>query len=296
MTPSETSAAVRAAGRSAFRSASLLPPWALVVIAIISVQVGAAAAKGLFESAGPTGVVFLRTLLGAGMLSLLFRPNLTGYTRRQWGWLAAYGVAIALNMLTFYWAISLIPLGITVAIAFAGPLVVAVIGSRKPIDLLWVVLAAGGILLLSPITNAELDPLGIGIAFLCAVMWGVYITLTGYVSKSFKGSSSLAISMGIAALVTLPFGVSGAANIVLDWGLIALAVIVALLSSAIPFALEFRAMKVLPTRTLGLLVALEPVAAALTGLLLLGEGIGLREAIGIGLVTIAAVATARESH
>lgn len=288
----ESSAAAAAVDKPGVR----IPPWALVVIAIVSVQVGAAVAKGLFDTAGPIGVVFIRTLLGAAILAALFRPRLTGYTRRQWGWLIAYGVTIALNMLTFYWAISLIPLGITVAIAFAGPLVVAVLHSRKPIDLLWVVLAGGGILFLSPISNAALDPVGVAIAFLCAVMWGLYIVLTGRISKSFEGNSALAISMGVAALVTLPFGAPGALTVVTDGWLIVLAVIVALLSSAIPFGLEFRAMKVLPTRALSLLVALEPVVAALTGMVLLSELIGLREAIGIGLVTIAAVATARESH
>ena len=288
---SETSTS-RVAGNSAFH----IPAWLLVVIAIIVVQVGAAAAKGLFESIGPTGVVFLRTLIGALLLSLVFRPALTGYTRREWAWLIGYGAAIAFNMLTFYWAIVYVPLGITVAIAFAGPLVVAVLGSRKLIDLLWVILAGGGIILLSPISNVTIPPIGMARAIWCAIMWGVYIVFTGRISKSFKGSSPLAISMGVAALITLPFGISGAVNVVSDWRLIGLALVVALLSSAIPFALEFRAMKVLHTRTLGLLVALEPVAAALTGLLLLGEAIGLKEAIGIGLVTIAAIATARESH
>lgn len=282
----------RVAGKSAFH----IPAWLLVVIAIIVVQVGAATAKGLFESAGPTGVVFLRTLIGCGLLSIVFRPKLTGYTRRQWAWLIAYGFAIAFNMLTFYWAIVYVPLGITVAIAFAGPLVVAVLGSRKPIDLLWVVMAGIGIVLLSPISNVTIPPIGMALAIWCAIMWAVYIVITGRVSKSFTGNSPLAISMGIAAVVTLPFGFSGATNILSDWRLIGLAVVVALLSSAIPFALEFRAMKVLPTRTLGLLVALEPVAAALTGLLMLGETIGVKEAIGIGLVTIAAIATARESQ
>jgi len=288
----KTSSAAPAVDKSLVR----IPPWALVVLSIVSVQIGAAVAKGLFDSAGPIGVVFIRTVLGAAILAALFRPRLTGYTPRQWLWLLAYGIVIALNMLTFYWAISLIPLGITVAIAFAGPLVVAVLHSRKPIDLLWVALAGGGILLLTPITNAVLDPVGVAVAFVCAAMWGVYIILTGKVSKSFPGTSALATAMGVAALVTLPFGVTGALNVVGDASLILLAVIVALLSSAIPFTLEFKAMKVLPTRVLSLLVALEPVVAALTGLVLLSEAIGLREGIGIGLVTIAAFATAREHY
>ncbi|MGQ9909316.1 MAG: EamA family transporter [Candidatus Flexifilum sp.] len=285
-----------AAGAAAEKSGVRVPAWALVVLSIISVEAGAAVAKSLFDSVGPVGVIFIRTLLGSAMLWALARPRLTGYTRREWGWLIAYGVVIALNMLIFYWSIARIPLGIAVAIAFAGPLVLAVIHSRKPIDVLWVVLAGGGILLLTPLTSAALDPLGVALSLLCAVLWGLYIILTGRVSRSFPGMSALAVAMGVAALITLPFGAPGALTVFTDWRLIAVALFVALLSSAIPFALEFIAMKTLPTRALSLLLALEPVAAALVGLVLLSEHLGLREAIGIGLVTIAAIATAYESR
>lgn len=285
-----------AASPAVKKSRVRVPAWALVIAAILSVEAGAAVAKSLFDSVGPVGVIVIRTLLGAAMLWALARPRLTGYTRREWGWLIAYGIVIALNMLFFYGSIARIPLGVAVAIAFAGPLVLAVLHSRKIIDVLWVVLAGGGILLLTPITSAELDPLGVILALLCAVLWGLYIILTGRVSKSFPGMSALAIAMGVAALVTLPFGATGALAIFTDWRLIGLAVFVALLSSAIPFGLEFIAMRTLPTRALSLLLALEPVAAALVGLVLLGEHLGFREVIGIGLVTIAAIATAHESR
>lgn len=285
-----------AASTAAEKSNVRVPAWSLVILSIISVEAGAAIAKSLFDSVGPVGVIFIRTLLGSAMLWALARPRLTGYTRREWGWLIAYGVVIALNMLVFYGSIARIPLGIAVAIAFAGPLVLAVIHSRKLIDVLWVVLAGGGILLLTPLTSAALDPLGVALSLLCAVLWGLYIILTGRVSRSFPGMSALAIAMGVAALLTLPFGAPGALTVLTNWQLIAVALFVALLSSAIPFALEFIAMKTLPTRALSLLLALEPVAAALVGLVLLNEHLGLREMIGISLVTIAAIATAYESR
>ena len=152
-----------------------VPPWALIVIAIVSVQLGAAVAKQLFNTAGPTGVVFLRTFISNLIFMVLFRPALRDFRTRQSGWLVLYGINIAVMMLAFYAAIERIPLGITVAISFAGPLALAVIGSRRRIDLLWAGLAAVGILLLSPIANVTLDPVGVLLSFVSATSWATYI-------------------------------------------------------------------------------------------------------------------------
>lgn len=268
----------------------------MVVIAVISVQVGAAIAKSLFDAAGTSGVVFLRTALAAVMFLAMWRPALWGHSRRAYGFILLYGTIIAFNMLVFYATINRIPLGIAVAIAFAGPLGIAVLGSRKLVDLVWVVIAAVGIILLSPLTDATLDPLGIGLAMVTAVLWAVYILITKRASHVLEGNTVLALSMGVAALVALPFGITGAVNVFASPSLILTALLAGLLSSAIPFWLEFKALKLLSSRVFGLLVSLEPVAAAVAGYVLLHEDLSPQKIIGIGLVTIAAAATTRSSQ
>ena len=270
-----------------------VPPWSLVIFGIISVQIGAAFAKGLFEVSGTAGVVFIRTLVAAVIFTLIWRPRWRGYSRRVYIYMVLYGIVIAANMLLFYASIRLIPLGIAVAIAFAGPLLVAVLGSRKLMDFVWVLLAAVGILLLSPLTNGALDGFGVLLAFMTAVAWAFYIILTKRVSGLMEGHTALALSMCVAALVALPFGGFGAAKVLADPGLIVTGLLVALLSSVIPFALDFTAMKRLTPRVFGLLASVEPVAGALIGLIVLHEDLGVREIIGIGLVTVAAIATTR---
>ncbi|MBL8161324.1 MAG: EamA family transporter [Anaerolineae bacterium] len=272
-----------------------LPPWVLLVTAVLSVQIGAAVAKQLFNTTGPQGVVFLRTLLAAILFLLLWRPTLRGLTRGGYAYIVAYGVNIALMMLVFYASIDRIPLGVSVAISFIGPLGIAVVGSRRRIDLLWAGLAAVGVLLLTPLAADSLDPLGVLLAFGSAASWACYILLTSRVNRYFDGqiNTSLTFSMLVAALVALPFGGQGALAALANPGLLLLSLVVAALSSAIPFALEFVAMRRMSPRAFGLLLALEPVVAALVGLLLLSEALSTQEALGVVLVTIAAVATAR---
>jgi inner membrane transporter RhtA len=272
-----------------------IPPWVLVVIAVIAVQVGAAIAKQLFDTAGPAGVVFLRTFLAAVIFWALWRPKVFGLGSRAYVYVVLYGINIALMMLSFYAAIDRIPLGITVAIAFAGPLTVAVAGSRQIRDVLWVLLATVGILLLSPFTNISLDAGGVVLAFLSALTWATYILLSGRINRVMDGNTALSLAMGVAALVSLPLGIIGAAGVLANPSLILLSVIVALLSSAIPFAFEFHALKTMPPRVFGLLVSLEPVVATLIGFVILQELLAVRDVIGIILVTIAATATARST-
>lgn len=272
-----------------------LPPWLLVVVSIISVETGAAFAKQLFDTAGTAGVVFIRTFIGAIIFTVIWRPRFRGYSRKVYLYMVLYGATIAGNMLIFYATISRIPLGITVAIAFAGPLLVAVLGSRKTMDFVWVVVAAVGIILLSPLTNVTLDGFGMVLAGLVAVAWALYILVTKRVSGIMEGHTMLAFSMCVAALVALPFGGAGAVKVLADPALIGRSLLVALLSSAIPFSLEFTAMKRMSSRVFGLLASVEPVAAAIIGLVVLHEALGIKEVLGIGLVTIAAFATARDA-
>jgi inner membrane transporter RhtA len=194
-------------------------------------------------------------------------------------------------MLSFYLAIDLIPLGVSVAIAFAGPLTVAVMSSRRLIDYMWIVVAAIGILLLSPITNEALDPLGVGLAVFSAITWGTYVILSRKVGESFKGSDGLTISMTIAAIVSVPTGLGGAINTLIRPELLLLTLAVAFFSSAVPFALEFAAAQRLKPRVFSMLLSLEPVIATVVGAVFLAQNLKVQEVIGIALVTIAAAAS-----
>ncbi|MBX3081151.1 MAG: EamA family transporter [Anaerolineae bacterium] len=275
---------------------SLIPPWLLVVIAIVSVQVGAGMAKSLFPVAQPTGVVLLRTAIAAVMFWLVWRPKLAGHSRRSWLLVTCYGVNLAAMMLSFYLAIDLIPLGVSVAIAFAGPLTVAVIGSRRPLDFVWVVVAAVGILLLSPFTNEALDPIGVGLAVFSAIMWGTYVYLSRIVGKTFRGSDGLTISMTIAAIVSIPTGLGGAVSTLIRPDLLLLTLAVAFFSSAVPFALEFAAAQRLKPRVFSMLLSLEPVIATIVGALFLAQNLKVQEIIGVALVTIAAAASSSHTQ
>jgi inner membrane transporter RhtA len=291
MSDSSSGPSVTATNLGARLKFSLIPPWLLVVIAIVSVQLGAGMAKSLFPVAQPTGVILLRTSLAAMMFWLVWRPNLRGHSRRSWFLVICYGINLAAMMLSFYLAIDLIPLGVSVAIAFMGPLTVAVIGSRRPVDFVWVVVAAVGILLLSPITNEALDPLGVGLAVFSAFMWGTYIYLSRMVGKSFKGTDGLTISMTIAAIISLPTGLSGAVSTLIRPDLLLLTLAVAFFSSTVPFFLEFTAAQHLKPRVFSMLLSLEPVIATVVGTLFLAQNLKIQEIIGIALVTIAAAAS-----
>lgn len=275
------------------RAPSLIQPWMLVVVAVTSVQFGAAIAKQLFDAIGFGGVVFLRAFLGGLVFLVLERPALRGYTRTQVKYMLLYGAILAANMLLFYSAIERIPLGIAVAIAFAGPLVVSVAGSRRLLDLVWVALAAVGILLLSPITDVTLDIVGLALAATCGLAWGLYIIITKRASGMLPGNTMLAFAMLVAALVASPFGAVSAAGILGSPALMGLAVVVVLLSSVVPFGLEFMALKRLTPRAFGLLVSLEPAAAAVMGWVILQEHLGWEKILGIAFVTVAAAATTR---
>jgi inner membrane transporter RhtA len=268
-----------------------VPPWLLVFISIISVQLGAALSKSLFETVGSMGVVSIRTIVGAAIFLIIARPRLFGHSRVAYRYIILYGITISANMLLFYAAIERIPLGISVAIAFAGPLTVSVVGSRRWIDLLWIVLAVIGILLLSPITDTTLDPLGTFLAFGCALAWGSLILVTKRAGALLPGSSMLALAMCVAAVIAAPFGAARAVGVFEQPALAGLALVVAVLSAVIPFLFEFMALKRLSSRAFGLLMSLEPAAAAILGWLILHEDLGIESIIGIALVSIAAAGT-----
>ena len=268
-----------------------VPPTALVLLSIFSVQFGAAIAKNLFDSLGPGGTVFLRIGFAALVLLVLVRPKLGGHDRRAYLVAGLFGLALALMNLSFYQAIDRIPLGVAVTLEFVGPLGVAVAGSRRVLDVVWVVLAASGILLLAPLGafgGMDLDPLGVAFALLAGCLWASYIFLSARTGRAFPGGMGLVIALCVGTVILAPVGIAGAGAALLDPKLLLAGFGVAMLSSAIPFSLELEALRKIPARIFGVLMSLEPAMAALAGLVLLGERLEIRAVMAVVFVTVAA--------
>jgi inner membrane transporter RhtA len=267
------------------------PPTALVIFPIISVQLGAAVAKSLFDSLGPGGTVFLRIAFAALVLFLLVRPKLGGHDRAGYLLAGLFGLTLAGMNFSIYLAFDRIPLGVAVTLEFVGPLGVAVAGSRRLLDLLWVVLAAAGILLLAPLSvlgGMDLDPVGVAFALLAGCLWASYILLSARTGSAFPGGTGLVIALCVGTFVLFPFGIAGAGYALLDPKLLLAGFGVAMLSSAIPYSLELEALRKLPARVFGVLMSLDPAVAALAGLVVLGERLEMRAVAAIIFVTIAA--------
>jgi inner membrane transporter RhtA len=264
----------------------------LVLVACTSPQIGAAFAVTLFDELGPAGAAFLRLAIAAIVLWAIWRPRLSGDLRLA----AAFGVSLGLMNWTFYEAISRISLAIAVTIEFAGPLLVAVIGSRRPLDVLWVVLAAVGIVLLVNPGGGALDPVGVAFALAAALCWAAYIYLSKRTGAAFPGGAGLAIAMAVGALVVLPAGVMRAPIAFSEPGLLGTALIVALASSVLPYSLELVALRRLPESVFGVLMSLDPAVAAVVGFVALGQDLGPRDVLAVALVVVASAGSAGLSH
>jgi inner membrane transporter RhtA len=255
----------------------------MVLAAASSLQIGAAFAVTLFDELGPGGAAFLRLALAAIVLCAIWRPSLDGDLRLA----AAFGVALGLMNWSIYESIDRIPLGVAVTIEFAGPLAVAVAGSRRPLDGLWIVLAAAGILLLADPGGGSVDGLGILFALTAAACWAAYIHLSQRTGRAFPGGSGLALAMVVGALVVAPAGVIEGGGALAEPDLLGSALVVALASSVLPYSLELEALRRLPAAVFGVLMSLEPAVAALAGFVVLGQHLGARELLAIAMVVVA---------
>jgi inner membrane transporter RhtA len=242
----------------------------LVVGAVVSVQVGAALAKHLFPAVGSAGSVALRLVAAALVVVVVARPRVRGVPGRHLALAAGFGLLLGSLNLTFYAALERVPLGVAVTLEFAGPLSVAVLGSRRVHDLLWVTLAGSGVVLLTgggrALVDGSLDPLGVGLALLAGAGWAGYIVVNQQVGAAFPGMDGLAIALAVAALVVAPLGIGTAGSALLRPEVLVLGAAVGILSSALPWALETVALRGMSTATFGVLMSLEPAGAALAGL------------------------------
>lgn len=273
------------------RSFDAIPAPGLVLLGIVSVQLGSALAKNLFSEVGSFGAVALRLFFAAAVLMLLWRPSVR-MDRRTWTVVLGYGVVLGLMNLCFYLALARIPLGIAVTIEFLGPVAVAVAGSRRWLDAFWAVLAAGGVVLLME-GGGDLDPVGIGFALAAGVCWGLYILVGAALGRHTTEGNGLAPGMVVAALVAVPIGVADSGAALIQPWVLAAGLGVALLSSVIPYSLDLEALRRMPARVFGILMSLEPAMAALIGLVVLRESLQVSQWIAVLCVVVASAGATR---
>lgn len=285
-----TSAAGKLEAGARARGAALL-----VLASIVAVQCGSALATSLFDEVGTAGAVFLRAVFGALALVALSRG--APLRTREWPHRDVFLLAVAVTCvnLFFYAALDRLPLGITVTLEFVGPLGVAIIGSRRPRDVIWVVLAAAGILLLSDGGGEGVDALGVVLALTAGLFWGAYIVLSDRVGALAPGVGGATMAAVLSALMVAPLGIAQGGTEILHPAVLAAGAAVGVLSTAIPYAFEMEALRRLPRAVFGVLMSLEPAVAAAIGFLALSQGLDAVEVLAIGLVVIASAGALRSA-
>jgi inner membrane transporter RhtA len=260
---------------------------------ICSVNLGAAVAKILYPTVGVEGVVALRTGLAALLLLPLGRPWQVRLDAGQWGWVVLYGLTMGLMNLLIYWSFLFIPIGVAVAIEIVGPLAVVLLGTRGLGDGLWALLALGGLALLAPWTDHDtaLDWRGVALALGAAACWALYIVVGKQVSR-LGGRQVVSLGLVFACLITLPLGIGRAGDALLAWPVLAVGVVIAILSSCLPYLLEMFALGCLSPRLFGLIVSAAPAAAALAGYAVLGERLTTWQCIAVAMMIAASAGAA----
>lgn len=267
-----------------------LPPVYLVMLAMICVQTGTALAKHLFPVLGPSGTVSIRLGFAAAILLVVFKVKIFGRKQSDYLQCLLYGICLAGMNLSFYIAIKFIPMGLGTTIEFVGPLALAILLSRKYTDLIWIVLAGLGIVLITPWNDSgAVDLRGIFLAGLAGLFWAGYILCGKKLSQQMKSTDAVALGMLVAFLILLPFGISGGDLEHLNFKWLLFGISVALLSSAIPFSLDMKAFKNISSKTYSILMSLHPALAALSGLIFLGERLTLLQSCAIACVIIASI-------
>lgn len=278
-------------------SRTAIAPLALAVgallISMVSYQCGASLAQHLFPNVGAQGATAYRLGLSALILLAWRRPWRRSNVARDWRALWGYGMAMGAMNLVFYMSLRTIPLGIAVALEFTGPLALALFGSRRVIDFLWIALVVAGLAMLLPLrTQAQaLDPVGVMYALAAGVGWALYIVL-GKKAGASHGADAVTLGTLIGALLVVPVGAAHAGGALLSPALLPYALGVAVLSSALPYSLEMVALMRLPARTFSTLLSLEPAIAAVAGAALLDQRLSLLQWLAIIAIIVAATGTA----
>ncbi|WP_374035852.1 DMT family transporter [Bdellovibrio bacteriovorus] len=256
---------------------------------MVSIQFGASVAKGLFPVAGPAGTTALRVFISAMILIVFMRPWKESFTRAGLLRIAAYGISLGLMNILFYFSLERIPLGIAVALEFTGPLTVALLSSKRILDLAWAVLAGLGIYLILPLSDVSqsLDLIGVLLALAAGFFWALYIVFGQSTHKENSSSAAASLGMCFAAAVALPVGLYLNFDQVMNPSLWPMGLLIAILSSALPYSLEMKAMRNMPAKTFGILMSLEPAFATLMGMLFLSESLMPSQWLAIGCIMAA---------
>jgi inner membrane transporter RhtA len=270
------------------RAGWVSPVW-LLLIAIVSLQFGAASAKSIFAELDPLAMAWLRMLISTPILLAIARPRVRQRSRTQWRDVLCYGLILGVMNVAIYQAMARIPIGIAVTIEFLGPLAIAFAAIRRLRDVVWVVFAGAGVVLLGWSPAESLDWVGVGYALLAACCWAGYILTSVRVGKAWSGISGVAVGSVVGVVVFAAPGIAVAGAAVLDWRILGVAALVAVCSSAIPYALEMIALRSLPPAVFSIMQSLEPAMAALMALLLLNEALTLTEWLAIACVVVASV-------
>jgi len=272
-----------------------MPATGLLLVAMLSFQVGGAVGVLLLPGLGPAGTVAAKNLIGGALLFAVGRPAVRGRSRAAVGWIVFMAVLLTVMNVAFYVAAARIPIGVAVTISFIGPLTVALVLSRHPRDLAWVALAAAGVALFGGVPGgAALNKVGLACAALDAVAWAVYAVTARRVGSVLPGSSALAFGMLGSALLLLPFVPAGLAPSHVTPGY-ALAIPLLGALTALPFALEFAALRRIPAATYGVLVSLEPALSIGVGALVLSQRPTAVELVAVALVVTASIGAARSA-
>jgi inner membrane transporter RhtA len=273
----------------------VVPAPVLVLGAITSVQSGAAVATKLFPEVGAGGAVFLRLAVSAVLLVVVTRPRIRSVPRRDLLLVVAFGLVLACMNLLFYLSIARIPLGVAVTVEFLGPLGVAIAGSRRVLDLVWVALAALGVALLAS-SGGRLDVVGVILAATAGAFWASYILLSQRVGRVFDGMSGLAIALVVGGLAMIPYGLVAGGRHLVRPSVLGKGAAIAVLSSAIPYSLELMSLRRLRASVFGVLMSLEPAVAALSGLVFLGQRLRLHEWFAVVAVMVASVGATAQAQ
>ncbi len=278
--------------RRATLSTAVLPILALLG-SMASIQVGAATAQRLFPVIGAQGATALRVTLAAAILLAIHRPSFKALNRLHLRSILLYGVSLGAMNLLFYMSLRTIPLGVAVAVEFTGPLVVAAASQRGRLDILWLLLAAAGLVALAPFWGggANLDPIGLLLALGAGAFWGLYILFGPKAAEVGEGAAT-AWGMTVAAVVAATFGVAHSGAALLSPALLPLGLAVAVLSSALPYSLEIFALTRLPRTTFGTLMSLEPAGGAVVGWVMLNQHLTLRQGAAIAAIILASAGAA----
>jgi inner membrane transporter RhtA len=268
-------------------------PILFVLLAIASIQMGSAVAKGLFDQVSPLGVACLRLSLGAILMVGLTRPRWRHYRGSDYCLLGGLGLAMGVMSALLYSALAYIPLGVAVTLEFMGPLGLALCHARRWRDALWGAMAIAGVILLNPFDVTGFHPLGMGLALAAGGCWAAYILLSARVGQVFEGTTGVTLAMGVGAIALLPVGLATDGWLLLAPPVLLVGLGVALLAAVIPYSLEMTALRRIPVGVFGVLMSLEPMVASIVGVLILGEYLNFSTAIAIGLVTLASVGATR---